>query len=184
MTINVSILRDAKWKMGNAKLNEEMTRKNLIVITLLVSALTAIIHEAESAVATAKVTAKVVPASSFHISQRIALSIPGENSTDTPQQKTNTNRIEISALTNKTAIKVQTKGAQNTIYDLSISSASTLTNASADSIKIHSMMLNSDTPPLTGDHEQEALLGGVLTKQDNQKPGSYSGTTEITVNYN
>lgn len=162
-----------------------MSIKSLAVNTLLASTLTAVIFEAGAAVATAKVTVKVVPASSFHISKRIALSIPAENVIHTQQAHTSTNPIEISSLSNKTRVKVKTYGDKNTIYDLSISSVSTLTGSSvADKIIINDMKVRSNMASLTDDTEHDVFIEGVLTKPYSLNSGAYSGTTEITVNYN
>ena len=73
-----------------------MSIKSLIINAVLISTLTVVIFEADAEVATAKITVKAVPASSFHLSKRIALSIPAKNETNAQLAQISTNRIEIS----------------------------------------------------------------------------------------
>ncbi len=158
---------------------------NLSKKVLLIIGLAPVIFEANAATATATVSANIVPASSFSISENIQLSMAAKKNSDVQQTIINNNRIEISSLNSKDAVKVKIISGHNNTYDLSISSKSILTSSnSSNKIKIDSLRLRKDTPSLNSNNEQELIIEGVLTKPGSKNTGPYSGTTEITVNYN
>ena len=153
---------------------------------LLIIGLSPVIFEANAAAtATATVTANVVPASSFSISESIHLNTAPEKNSDVQRTLIDNNRVEISSLNNKDAVKVKINSYQNNIYDLSISSKSVLTSSnSSNKIKIDNLKIHNNIPSLNSNNEQGLIIEGVLTKPDSKNTGPYSGTTEITVNYN
>ena len=163
-----------------------MKPNNLSKKTLLIIGLASVIFEADAAtIITATISANIVPASSFSISESIHLNISPEKNSDVQQTLINNSRIETSSLSNKNAVKVKIISYQNNIYDLSISSESILTNSnSPNKIKIGNLKVHNTTPSLNSNNEQELTIGAALTKPDSKSTSSYTGTTEITVNYN
>ena len=157
---------------------------NLSKKILLIVGLVPVIFEANAAAtATATVTANIVPASSFSISESIRLSTTSEKNSDEQQRLINNNHLEISSLNNTNAVKAKII-SHNNIYDLSISSNSIMTSSnSSNKIEINSLKIHNNTPSLNRNNEQWLIIEGVLTKPDS-KNRSHSGTTEITVNYN
>lgn len=153
---------------------------------LLIIGLATVVYEANAAAtATATVTANIVPASSFSISESFHQSITPENNSDVQRTLINNNRIEISSLDNKNAVKVKIISYHNNTYNLSISSQSILTGPDSSSrIKIDNLEINDSAPSLNSNNEQGLIIEGILTIPDNNNTGSYSGPTEITVNYN
>jgi len=139
--------------------------------------------KSDAVVATARVSVNVMPVSSFSVSNRFALSIPLKK--DLKNQWIHNEQIAIKSLSNKTSVKVKANGDQNTHYHLTISSKSILTDSSSsNTITIKDMKMRINTSSNSSDDEQEVRIEGMLTKPNSQKPGSYSGTTEITLNYN
>lgn len=158
---------------------------NLSKIILLTMGMASVAFDTNAATATATVTANIVPASSFSISESIQLSTAAEKNNDVQQTLINNNRIEISSLNSKDAVKVKIISGHNNTYDLSISSKSILTSSkSSNKLEIDSLKLHKDTPSLNHNNEQGLIIEGVLTKPDSKSTGPYSGITEITVNYN
>ena len=152
---------------------------------LLIIGLAPVIFEANAATATATVSANIVPASSFSMSESIQLSTAAEKNSDVQQTLINNNHIEISSLGNNNAAKVKIISYHNNIYDLSISSKSILTDSnSSNKIKIDNLEIHNNSPSLNRINEQGLIIKGVLTKPDSKNTGSYSGSTEITVNFN
>jgi hypothetical protein len=161
-----------------------MRKNRLVIKTILLSALAAVIFDAEATVATAIVTVNVVPASSFSVSNNIALSIPAETGNDTQQTQTDSKQIAISSLNNTDPVKVIVSSGNSNIYDISISSESVLTGpASTDRLTINNMKIDSN-PPSLNTAEQELLIDGIVIMPDSNNTGAYRGTTEITLNYN
>ena len=153
---------------------------------LLIIGLSTVIFEADAAAtATATVTANIVPISSFSISESFQQRITHEENSDAQQALINNNRIAISSLNNKNAVKVEIISYHNDIYDLSISSNSILCSPdSSTRMKIDHMKIHNNTPSLNSNNGQALIIEGLLTKPDSNYTGPYSGTTEITVNYN
>jgi hypothetical protein len=153
--------------------------------TLLIIGLASVIFEADAAtIITATISANIVPASSFSISESTPLNITPEKNSDIQRTQTNNSRIETSSLINKNAVKVKIISGQNIISDLSISSKSVLTDSkSLNKIKVSNWKLHSNTPSLNSNNEQELTIEALPTEPDSKNTRSYSGTTEITVNY-
>ena len=70
-----------------------MRTNNLSKKTLLIIGLASVIFEADAATATATVSANIVPASSFSMSERITLSTTAEKNSDVQRTLINNNRI-------------------------------------------------------------------------------------------
>ena len=153
---------------------------------LLIIGLATVVYEANAAAtATTTVTANIVPVSSFSISENFHQNIKPEESSDVLRTPVNNNRIEISSLDNKNAVKVKIISYHNNSYNLSISSQSILTGPdSSNRVKIDKLEIGHSTPSLNSNNEQGLIIKGILTIPDSNNTGSYSGTTEITVNYN
>ena len=140
---------------------------------LLIIGLATVVYEADAAAtARATVTANIVPISSLSISESFHQNITPEKNSDVQQILINNHRIKISSY-------------HNNIYDLSISSQSNLTAPdSPNRIKIDNLEIDDSTLSLNSNNEQGLIIEGILTIPDSNNTGSYSGTTEITVNYN
>jgi hypothetical protein len=138
-----------------------------------------------AAVATAKVTVRVVPASAIHASQQVNFSLSTQQNSQTLQAQTDTGPIAIRSADKRTPVIIKVEDEQHKTYDLSISSESTLTgSSSSDTITISNMKFNDNESSSYGSHAQQLYLDGELTLPDGNDAGSYTGTTEITVNYN
>lgn len=153
---------------------------------LLIVGLGTVIFEANAAAtATTTVTANIVPASSFSISENFHQNIIPEEKSDVLRSPVNNNRIEISSFDNKNTVKVKIISYHNNTYNLSIASQSILTGPDASNrIKIDKLEVDDSSPSLNSNNEQGLIIEGVLTIPGSNYTGSYSGTTEITVNYN
>lgn len=161
--------------------------KTWLTCALLLSCWATCIHQAEAAVATAKVTVRVVPASALHISQRFDFSIPAdkENQLQQTENQLDQNQVTISSLSNKSAVIVKVDDNQHNTYDLSISSRSTLTgSSSSDTMTINNMEVNRYTSNTNDNNQHRLLIDGELSMPDSDNTGHYTGTTEITINYN
>jgi hypothetical protein len=156
------------------------TLKFLLPGLLLLSASVFTSNQTIAAVATATVTVNVVPASQIRVSPQFAFNIPLANNQQ--QSQSNTSQVEISTVTDKSSISVNVEDDLQNTYDLSISSASTLSGPVAtDTMTINNMTLAPDA--ISGDdNAQQLQINGELTIPGNA--GNYTGTTEITVNYN
>ena len=156
----------------------------IIVSAFVLSGLTSVNYHSNAAVATAKVTVNVVPASEIHASQQFGFTIPAERDSQAQQIQADSNHVGINSLKNKSSVTVQIEDNQNNTYGLTISSGSTLTGSSTvDTITINNM--NVDVFGSTDDvNEQELLIDGDLTMPNDTNSDHYTGTAEITVNYN
>lgn len=162
------------------------TISTIILLSVLVLAgVLSATHQSHAAVATAKVTVKVVPAAAIHGSEHFGFTIPPETEAQSQQSQSDSNQIEISSLKNKTSVTVQVQDGQNKTYDLSISADATLTGSSSSAtISINNMIVDDSGLSNEGNNTEELLIDGELTLPHGWNPDHYTGTTEITVNYN
>ncbi len=152
---------------------------------LLIIGLAPVIFEADAATATATVSANIVPASSFSITKNSRQSTPFEKQSDVQRAPINSNRIETGSFNNKSEVIVKIISHHNNIYDLSMSPEYTLTSSySLNRTKTDHLKAGNNTPSLNSNNEQGLIIEGILTKPGSKNTSLYSGTTEITVNYN
>ena len=156
---------------------------NLFKRFLLFSGLLFTCFEIDAATATATVTVNIVPISSLAISDSIELTIKPDNDNNKNYPVVDSGSIIMSSLNAKKSAKLKINSYKNRIYDISISSSSTLASSS-NKIELTNMKLLNSLELSSNNEEQEFIVEGVIIKPDNKYMGSYFGTTEININYN
>ena len=151
---------------------------------VLIIGLTVCSFQLQAATATTTVSANIVPISSLVMTGSIVLGEKLDTYRDITKIKANGVRIETSSFNAKNSAKLKINSSQNTVYDISVSPSSSLTDASSNKMEFQTLKALNDFETLNNDKEQELVIEAVMKNNDAESAGAYFGTVEINVNYN
>lgn len=154
-------------------------KKRLLLAGLFISCIDSVV----AASATAAVTVNVVPGSSFFVSDSIELNEKAARERITDSEKTDRSRVVLSSINTGKPVVFKVVPYAGRIYDISISSSSTLVN-SAGTVRLGNMKISGQDGSLVVGKDRVLVIEGEITRPYETQPGVFIGTTEINLNYN
>ena len=151
---------------------------------VLIFCLTVFSFQLQAATATTTVSANIVPISSLVMTGSIVLGKKFDTYRDITKIKANGVSIETSSFNAENSAKLKINSSQNTVYDISVSPSSSLTDTSSNKMEFETLKAINDFETVNNDKEQELVIEAVMKKNDVESAGAYVGTVEINVNYN
>ena len=152
---------------------------------VLIFGLTVFSFQLQAATATTTVSANIVPISSLVMTGSIVLGEKFDTYRDRTKIKANGVSIETSSFNVNNSAKLKINSSQNTVYDISVSPSSSLTDTSSNKMEFQTLKALNDFKTLNNNKEQELVIEAVMKKNNEaESAGAYFGTVEINVNYN
>jgi len=144
-----------------------------------------------SATAITTITANIVPAASFSVTDTISLSQQAANilpiSTaghrDNSPNSAFANRVILNTTDRRTTARFSVKSSQNLAYDISMPPHVSVSNNKSSITANISHTVNAHGQ-LNIDEVHELKIGGAFKDTTAQNTGAYHGLIDITVNYN
>lgn len=152
--------------------------------SILLAGLLAICSEIHAgATATARVSVNVVPRTSFAVADQVVLSISQDGRNNSAvNDNANDSAIVLSSANAGKPATIKAAPYKNRIYDITISSSSTLAGESRK-IKLDKLKVVDQPAVHNKSDEYDLVIEGVIMPEDKYK-GPFSGTAEINLNYN
>ncbi len=154
---------------------------------LLLSGLFSITLTAEAgsfATAITTISANIVPAASFAVSDTVLLRQPASKSVDTYHGNTiNMKPGDRVSLSSSKPAKLLINSSQNLVYDVSMPATVSITG-NENNISTHLDYTPRENGQQAPNEDVLLEIGGELTNDNNPDAGTYQGLVDITINYN
>ncbi len=170
-----------------------MTSSILKILPLLIilNSIVFIAEAGSSATAITTITAKIVPAASFSVSESILLSRQAAASNRTTishhpahaAAPVSGNSVILNTINSENSAKFRVDSSQDMAFNISMSSSVLITD-NTKNITANISRRHPDKGQLNINEEHELKIDGVVSSTESRNTGAYHGLIDITVNYN